>query len=390
MNVSTPTAKRKLLMICHGFPPYYGGAELAAGALAREAVRSGHWEVAVLTSDLGGRLKAEEDWEGMKIFRIPAPKKEWTRHSATELGAFYVSARRHAESAINRFKPDYVMAHFSFPAGRLARHLHKRFGIPYSVILQGSDVPGYQPERFRFLYPMLKPVVRNVWQKAAHVVAVSEELKALTSRTLPNKPIDVIPNGVDIEVFSPRITDSRDSDKLAVLVVAQLIERKGIQFLIEALSSLDEEDRKRFHVDIYGSGPYESTLKTLAASAGLAELIRFRGLAAHEELPKVLRAADLFVQPTLQEGLPLALLEAMASGLAIVTTPVGGIPCAVTNGQSGLLVSPADAPALAHALKTLINDPALRAKLQAGAREAALPYGWPSVWGKHDALIHSS
>ncbi|HOW98941.1 MAG TPA: hypothetical protein PK634_14265, partial [Kiritimatiellia bacterium] len=81
----------RLLVICHGFPPYHGGAELAAGYLAREAARDG-WAVDVLTSDLGGRLPAEETRDGAAIRRIRAPKKEWTRHTAAELGRFYLAA----------------------------------------------------------------------------------------------------------------------------------------------------------------------------------------------------------------------------------------------------------------------------------------------------------
>ncbi|OQA24493.1 MAG: putative teichuronic acid biosynthesis glycosyltransferase TuaC [Verrucomicrobia bacterium ADurb.Bin345] len=378
--------KKRLLVICHGFPPYYGGAEHVAWYLAREAARSGEWDVGVWTSDIGGRLPAEEESDGLHILRVPARKKEWTRHSAIELGRFYLSARRGAAAAMARFRPDYTLAHFSFPAGLLARHLRRQFGIPYDVVLHGSDVPGYQPERFGLVYPLLRQVVRRVWSDAAHVVAVSEELKDLALKTWPGGTIEVIGNGVDTERFHPREESGLRSEKLKVVIVAQLIERKGIQYFLEALVRLDDPIRQRVSVEVYGTGPYADTLKDRAQARGLSGTIQFRGLAPHDKIPELLRDADLFVLPSLQEGLPLALLEAMASGVAILATRAGGIPNVLTDGRNALLADPADAPALAAALARIVSDSELRARLRKAARESAMACGWNETWKRYATL----
>ena len=379
--------KTRLLVICHGFPPYYGGAEHVAWYLAREAARTGEWEVAVLTSDIGGRLPKEEESDGLRILRVSARKKEWTRHSALELGSFYLSARREAASVVNAFRPDYTLAHFSFPAGALARHLFRQYKTPYSVVLHGSDVPGYQPERFGLVYPVLKLIVRRVWSDAAHVVAVSEELKDLALKTWPGGTIEVIGNGVDTERFHPREESGARSDKLKVVIVAQLIERKGIQYFLQALARLDDSIRQRVSVEVFGTGPYADTLKGLAETRGLLDVVMFHGLAPHEKIPELLRDADLFVLPSLQEGLPLALLEAMASGVAVIATRAGGIPNVLTDGQNALLVNPADAPALAAALARIVTDSELRARLRKAARESALACGWNETWKRYAGLI---
>ncbi|MBT3193520.1 MAG: glycosyltransferase, partial [Verrucomicrobia bacterium] len=96
----------RLLIICHGYPPYYGGAERAAAAIAEQAARSGHDSVHVLTSDIGGRLPAQEERNQVTIHRVHSPKKEWTRHSIGELLAFYLIARRRLKALHAQIQPD--------------------------------------------------------------------------------------------------------------------------------------------------------------------------------------------------------------------------------------------------------------------------------------------
>lgn len=364
----------RLLVICHGFPPFHGGAELAAWYLAREAERAG-WAVDVLTSDLGGRLPAEEIRDGLRVRRVRAPKKDWTRHTAGELGRFYLAARRRLGDFAEP-KPDLVLAHFSFPAGRLALDLKRRHGIPYAVVLHGSDVPGYQPERFGLLYALLKPVARRVWREARHVVAVSDSLRDLALRTWPEGRIAVIANGVDTERFTPPPSRPAGADPLRVITAAQLIERKGLRHLIAALTD-------RESLTICGTGPQEAELRSLAVS--LKAPVHFAGAVKPEDMPGRLNDSDIFVLPSLQEGLPLALLEAMAAGLAAIATPVGGIPSVIRDGQNGLLVPTGDAPAIRAALDRL-QAPELRRRLGDAARAAALAHGWAAVWRRYAEL----
>lgn len=368
----------RILVISHGFPPYHGGAELAAGYLAREAARDGG-PVDVLTSDLGGRLPAEETRDGVRIRRVHAPKKEWTRHTAVELGRFYLAARRR----LDRFaepRPDFTLAHFSFPAGLLARDLKRRHGIPYAVVLHGSDVPGYQPERFGALYALLQPVVRRVWRDAARVIAVSDPLRDLALRTWPEGRISVIANGVDTEMFSPRPSRPTGDGPLRVITAAQLIERKGLRHLIAALSL-------RESLTICGTGPQEAELRSLAVS--LQAPVHFAGAVKPEDMPGRLADSDIFVLPSLQEGLPLALLEAMASGLAMIATPVGGIPSVLREGENALLVEPGRPAAIREALDRL-RDPLLRERLGGAARRTALEHGWAAVWRRYRETLAST
>ena len=375
-----------LLFVCHGYPPYYGGAEHAAAALAREAARTPSTAVHALTSDIGGRLRSEETLDGVRIRRLPCRKKEWTRHTVPELVGFYRSARARLADIHAATSPEYTVAVFSMPAGLVAYRLRQQYGTPYTVILQGSDVPGYQPRRFAMYHPLMRAVARRVWDAATHVVAVSSPLAALARRTWRNGRVSVIPNGVDTSVFCPATREP--SDKLRVVVLAQLIERKGIQHLLQALGELPVDTVKRCSVRVHGTGPYRDRLERLTKEAGLKDVVSFPGLLEAGKTPEALRDADIFVLPSLQEGLPLALLEAMASGLPVIATRVGDVPGVVRNGVNGLLVPTADSAAIRHALMHLTEDAPRRATLGAAARRTAETYDWARIWKQHAALMH--
>lgn len=377
--------KRRLLVVSHGFPPYYGGAEHAAGHLAAAAVSSGRWEVDVLTSDIGGRLPTRERWRGVNVVRVPARKKKWANHNVVELHSFLRSASRNMEIR----RPDWILAHFTLPGGEVARRWAGRFGVPYAVVLHGADVPDSQKRRFGAVYPLIKPLVRRVWRQAARVIAVSDTLQALALRTWPEGRIDVVPNGVDVDRFQPLCRDETapKEEGIALLVVARLIEIKGIQHLLTALSLLPEEMRRKIHLRLCGTGPYEAELRRRAEQVGMTAQVEFSGLVSYEEIPARLHEADLFVLPSLQEGLPLSLLEAMASGLPVVATTVGGIPGMVKDGENGLLVPAADPTALRDALVRLLTNPVLRRSLGASARRTAEAWSWSAVWERYEALL---
>ena len=374
----------RLLIICQGFPPYHGGAERAAGNIAREAAKG--QEVHVLTSDIGGRFPSCETVDGVHVLRVPCRKRKRNRHSVAELINFYMVAHRRLTEVHRQVNPDHTLAVFTMPAGVLALNMAGRFGVPYSVVLQGSDVPGYQPQRFQLLHPLMKLVARKVWRGAAHVTAVSAGLAELARRTWPDGRIAVIPNGVDTESFYPGPA-RHAAETVKIILLSQLIERKGLHFLAEALKNMDPSLRARCRVEIFGMGPFRGKLEEITDKYELQTTIVFRGLLDSEHIPDALRAADIFILPSLQEGLPLSLMEAMASGLAVIATSVGDVPSVVTNGTNGLLVPPSNSEALQHAVTSLVESPDLRNRLGKEARRTAEKYSWTAIWKQYADLI---
>lgn len=206
------------------------------------------------------------------------------------------------------------------------------------------------------------------------LVAVSSE----TARTLERRlwlrsgAVTTIHNGI---VERPGRADGvRDgigacSDETLLLAVGNLYPVKGHPVLLDALQRLQADAPVRWRLVVAGRGRHKASLEERTAALGLGEHVRFLG--HRDDVPDLLAAADVFVMPSLREGLPLAILEAMFAGKPIVASGVGGIPEAITSGEHGLLVPPSDPVALSEALRAVLADPALRLRLGEAARRRA-------------------
>ncbi len=240
-------------------------------------------------------------------------------------------------------------------------------GLPFSFTAHAYDVQ------------MPRPWLRRLIGEAAFVRAISEE-GAARLRALVEPPsrgrVRVGRLGVDVDRFAPR--PGRRAVPAEVVCVAQLGPTKGIDVLLEAAARLEQEGVVWGGLAIVGDGPLRVRLEALAARLGLADRVRFAGRASREGVRDVLAAASVFALPCVElpggrhDGLPVALLEAMATGLPVVTTPVGGIPEAVESGRNGWLVRPGDAGALARRLRGLLSDPDARERMGAAARATVL------------------
>jgi glycosyltransferase involved in cell wall biosynthesis len=188
----------------------------------------------------------------------------------------------------------------------------------------------------------------------------------------PIERLTTIPNTIDPDRFQClgnrselRQTLNVPMDRPLVVSIGRLAEPKGYSHLLAALALIPPEERPL--TLIAGDGPERADLERQARVLGLGHDTRFLG--NRRDVPALLAAADVFVLASLWEGLPLALLEAMAAGLPSVVTAVGGNPEVIDNGESGLLVPAADEPAFAAALRRLLRDPEQRRRMGQAARK---------------------
>lgn len=260
----------------------------------------------------------------------------------------------------------HVHAHFaSFPAAA-AYVIHRLTGLPYSFTAHGSDLHRDQH--------MLGPKVAG----AAAVVTISNFNRELIVRHCGQQlagKVAVIHCGVDTTVFHPPAPDgSRNGHgaPFTILCTGTLHEVKGQTYLIEACRLLAERGAD-VRCQLVGDGEDRHMLAHQIAEAGLQDRIQLLGLLTREGVAELLRQADVVVAPSVptrngrREGIPVVLMEAMASGRPVVASAISGIPELVAHEQSGLLVPPGDATALADAVERLVRDPALRSALgQAG------------------------
>ena len=197
------------------------------------------------------------------------------------------------------------------------------------------------------------------------VAAVSESVAAQLGGARAN--VRSVPNGVDVERFrSPGKFPASSGVEAVVGMSGRLVPDKGFQFLLRAAQAILLVKPKTTFV-IYGDGPYQAELETLAAALGIAARVQFAGHQA--DMAAVLKSLDVFVLPSLREGMPMALLEAMAAGVAVVATPVGGVRRAVIHGKTGLLVAPRSEKELADAVLRLLSEPEFAKRLAAAGQQ---------------------
>jgi glycosyltransferase involved in cell wall biosynthesis len=212
------------------------------------------------------------------------------------------------------------------------------------------------------IYFQQRFVSANVDQYTAVSAAVGQQLSE--DFQVPARKIRVIHNGIPCDAYerpadgSLRKMLTRGTDCPVVLTAARLDRQKGHRFLLEAACQVPEAI-----FVLAGSGPERPVLEALARKLGVDDRVLFLGQRA--DIPALLASCDLFVLPSLYEGFPLSILEAMAAGRAVVATAVGGTPEAITDGESGLLTPPGDSAALAKAIREVLSDPSLAGKMGA-------------------------
>ena len=373
----------RVLLLNYEYPPVGGGAGYATANIARCLAEIGI-EAEVLTS----RIDGEKDGavvDGVPIHRVWSWRVNI--HDCGLRGAYtYVLAaalkRRqlHAERG-------YDLEHFFFsmPTGLLTLLPGLSSSVPYIVSLRGSDVPGYDPfnRKVEMIHALLKPVTRRIWNRASKVVALSEALANTARQTAPELDIDVIPNGIDTDKFSPpERRTSRFSIRL--VTVARLLKRKGIQTILEACA---KPTLLPVTLQIIGTGPYEDELRGMVQRLGLGDNVEFVGYVPNEGLPRYYRKSDIFVLPSETESFGLVFAEAMSCGLPIAASDVGGIPETVRHGIDGLLCPPGDPAGLRENLIRLMSSSEERKEMSDSQRQRILKhYPWEHIAARYADL----
>ncbi len=372
----------RILALNYEFPPLGGGAGNATAHICRELVRLGCC-VEVLTAKFEDTPPREER-DGYVVHRIRALRRRPDRSSPWEMASFAANAALPALSLARRFRPDILHVYFGVPTGPVGLLVKLAMGIPYILSLRGGDVPGFMPKTLGTLHRCIGPLNHCVWDAASAVVANSEGLRELAQGKM-GVPVAFIPNGVDLSTFSPQVPRSTCSTStgtapatLRVLFAGRLVEeQKGVRFLLTAVSELREA--APITVEIAGAGPGEGRLRDLVHRMGLSSQVAFSGWVSREQMPARYARADVFVFPSLEEGMPNVVLEAMASGLPIVATDIYGHRGLVEHGTNGFLIAPANAGAIAEALINLCRDPKLRTRMGQASRARAEAFTWTAT-----------
>ncbi|MEK7208360.1 MAG: glycosyltransferase family 4 protein [Patescibacteria group bacterium] len=402
----------KILIFTTAYLPFVGGAELAIKEITER-----------LSPLTRGALRLPSRRRGVSFtlitarFRRALPKRE--RIGAVEVyrvgwGCFCdkwflpLRAFRLAGRLERKEHFDVVWSMMASQASIAAAWFKKAFPDKrLALTLQEGDEEGHLKRYVfgnDFLYRLLiLPRHLSVFKRADVITAISHYLAERARRNNPRAPVAVIPNGVNLERFKMydlRFKKEELKQKLGlkledkvVITTSRLVEKNGIGDLIEAMHYLPEHVR----LLVLGSGPLEKSLKLKTSSLKLANRVRFAGHIPHEQLPQYLHIADVFCRPSLSEGMGTSFIEAMAAGVPVVATAVGGIPDflhdpsfprtvlgsgerTVLGKQTGLFCEVGSPKSIAEKISLLLSDDTLREMIVRNASKMVMErYDWDGI-----------
>lgn len=366
--------KKKVLVIASTFPRWKNDSRPSfVYGLAKEQTKK--LDVIVLAPHSKGS-KTYEEFDGLKIHRF----KYWFEKEKNlvdggilpnlrssplyffQIPPFIISELFSAIKIVKKENVDIIHAHWIIPQGFTAMIIKLLFGVNYIVTSLGGDMFPFKINNSPLLW-----LYKKIITQASFATAVNHSfIRELD--TVSNKKSYYIPNGVDITKFKMIVSDKK---KRNILFVGRLVEKKGVRYLIEALTKLDSSLYNKLL--IVGDGPLRHDLEKRVKELDLENKTSFLGNIPYDQLLKLYYKNMFIVVPSIAtkggdvEGFPTVYLDAMASGCPIITTRIEGIETMIKNNQNGIVVEQKDPPALRKAMRRLISNDKLRNALAKSA-----------------------
>lgn len=241
-----------------------------------------------------------------------------------------------------QFDFDIIHAHRVYPEGFAAVLLGKKFKKPVVISARGSDI-NVLSRNF-----ILRGLIRYVIKRAHKIIAVSKELAEKIIALGGEDNVQVMPKGVDIGIFFPmdkqklREQLNLPQDRIIVLYVGNLVAIKNPGAMVEAALLISKEERQRYLFVMVGDGDLKHSIAKRIEKEKLTSCFKLTGRLNPQEIPLWMNAADMLFLPSFNEGMPNVLYEAMACGLPVIASRVGGIPEIIEDGKTGFLIDPED------------------------------------------------
>jgi glycosyltransferase involved in cell wall biosynthesis len=373
----------KVLTLCYEYPPLGGGGGRVAQSIARQLAARGH-EVRVQTAALGWR-SSEEDDAGVRVFRAASGRAKADTCRVHEMGLYCVTSFLPALRHICEWQPDVIHAHFAVPTGFLAWSLHHLTRVPYVLTAHLGDVPGGVPEQTDTLFALVNPLARRVWADAAECTAVSTFVQQLATAAY-DRPVSRILNGVDLTGASVPFFPPTHPRRHIVFVGRMSVQKNPV-FLVEALARIS---RGRWRATFIGDGPLRPDVVARIRETNLGDRVQLTGWLEAPAVEKLLRSADILAMPSLSEGLPVAAIEALKHGLAIISADIPGTLDVVDHRVNGYRVPAGDVAGFAGALELLITNDALVEQMRRASWKKVRAFELASITDQYERVLDNA
>lgn len=316
-----------------------------------------------ITSVISQLLAHDWNSEGIDMKFIPT----YVETNNVRKILFFAKALRRINKELKTNKPDVVHMHMSYKGSFTRKFfLHKlckKNNIPDIIHLHGSEFKKWFDESD----DKKKEQIQTLLKESAGFIVLGDKWNKAVKEIEPKTNTVVVNNTVHIPDYTVEW-----KQPFTVLFMGVLIKRKGVADLINAIYLLNKENKlDNVRLVIAGSGAEEAELKAMCTQLGLDNYIEFAGWTAGEKKEKLFRESQMLVLPSYNEGLPIAILEAISCGMPVVATNVGDISSAVIDGENGYLIEPGDVLAIKQAIEKIVWDPEVFNKMVTASRQLA-------------------
>ena len=366
-------------MLTDYFYPHIGGVEKVVFDLCIQLIRNGH-EVCVFTLNIP-KTNKNEIYQGIRIIRVDGYDLSGILglQSAISIKGWF-----ELKKIIQDFKPDIIHAHnLFFLTTLMGMFMKKKFHIPTITTLHLGSLENIYGIKGWLVKKIESTMGKIVNKHSDLVIAGSEQLRKNGIRIgiNPSKCV-VIPNAVDLGYF--KIERKYSSKPHKIIFIGRLISAKGPMILIESAKQVINKipNTKFFFV---GDGPLLNNLEEYSTKNNFSKNISFMGKI--NDIRTIMKETDIYVRPSLTDGMPYGILEAMATGLPVIATNIAGTPDIISHGKTGYLIKPNDSRELANAIIELLTNPRYLENLaKNGLKLVKSEYGWEKIYQNYQKM----
>ncbi len=379
---------KKVLIFSTAYFPLVGGAEVAIKEITD---RMDTFGFDLITARIRKDLPKEEKIGNVHVYRVG-----WG--SALDKFLLPILGLPLALRLYKKNNYTLAWAMMASQASVLAVFFAKLRSVKLLTTLQEGDEESHLKRYtlgFGFLYKLfIRPWHRLAIKRANHVQVISNYLRDRAEQVETNAPVTVIPNGVDINKFSQTVSETEkqtlrstlnivEGEKI-VISISRLVYKNAIDILVRAMKAVDGAK-----CIIVGTGQDKDALRALSTQLGIDDKVIFVGNIENEQIPSYLAISDIFVRPSRSEGQGIAFIEAMAVGVPIIATPVGGIVDFLHDNETGLFCEVDDPEDLAEKIRTLLSDSSLSEKISNNAKKLVREkYDWNKITPEMEKLFN--
>lgn len=384
-------SKKILISSIVYYPEFVGGAEVAVKEVT-DRLKDYTFNMITL---LGSSDKRFEKINNIEVYRVG-----FKVNLKTKIGKVLFNIQKYIFPLMFLFKGSYLMSKNNYDiawsimanyAGFGALFLKLRFKkIKLFLTLQEGDPIPYIKRRVFLVYPIFK----MIFNRADYIQPISKYLGNF-AKSMNGKNIEVVPNGVDLNNFVNNFSEEQKNklreelkikkDDVVLVTTSRLVIKNGIQDVIKTIPLLPE----KYKFLIIGEGYLRSKLEKMAADLMVSERVIFKGFIPQKEIPKYFSVSDIFIRTSLSEGLGNSFLEAMAFGLPVIATPVGGILDFIDNNITGVLVDPENVESIKNGILFLESKNVFEKISHSGQKLVYQKYNWDIVVNSFNKIFQN-